>query len=175
MPADKRARTKLKDLNEKLHGAEEAAHAKGAGALEKADLKLHEQEVVAEKLKAKRPAPSTEDPSSVDGKRMPAHEPTHVVQQREGPVDGIPAPGGIKSSDPGDRFEREAVATSETAMSSSPPGAHLSASPPAVQRAEMPAATEENEETQEGKPAEGSLEQGQDAAEVEEETAESGP
>ena len=68
MPASKNARAKLKDLNEKLHGAKEAADADGAGALEKADLKLLEQEVVAEKLKAKRPEPSTKSPTSVDGK-----------------------------------------------------------------------------------------------------------
>ena len=68
MPANKHARAKLNDLNEKLHGAKEAADADGAGALEKADLKLLEQEVVAEKLKAKRPEPSTKAPTSVDGK-----------------------------------------------------------------------------------------------------------
>ena len=54
MPASKRARAKLKDSTEKLHGAEEAASADGAGALAKADLKLLEQEVVAEKLKTRR-------------------------------------------------------------------------------------------------------------------------
>ena len=68
MPSNKHARAKLKDLTEKLHGAEEAANADGAGALAKADLKLLEQEVVAEKLKAKRPEPSTKVPTSVDGK-----------------------------------------------------------------------------------------------------------
>src|SRR4029453_17950445 len=34
----------------------------------------------------------------------------HVVQQRSGPVDGTPAAGGIRVSDPSDRFEREAEA-----------------------------------------------------------------
>lgn len=42
------------------------------------------------------------------GRGLLAHELTHVVQQRQGPVDGTPAPGGIKVSDPSDRFEREA-------------------------------------------------------------------
>ena len=40
MPANKHVRAKLNDLSEKLHGAKEAANADGAGALEKADLKL---------------------------------------------------------------------------------------------------------------------------------------
>ncbi|MEX0789452.1 MAG: DUF4157 domain-containing protein, partial [Actinomycetota bacterium] len=44
------------------------------------------------------------NPSSTEGKKMLAHELTHVVQQRSGPVDGTPAPGGISISDPSDRF-----------------------------------------------------------------------
>ena len=56
MPADKHAQEKLSDLNEKLQNAKEAARDGGAGEREKADLKLLEQEVAAEKLKAKRPA-----------------------------------------------------------------------------------------------------------------------
>lgn len=47
-------------------------------------------------------------PGSDEGKRMLAHELTHVVQQRSGPVDGTPAAGGIKISDPSDRFEQAA-------------------------------------------------------------------
>lgn len=43
--------------------------------------------------------------------RTLAHELTHVVQQRNGPVAGTAAPGGIKLSDPGDRFEQEAEAS----------------------------------------------------------------
>ena len=61
------------------------------------------------------------DPSSADGKVMLAHELTHVVQQRSGPVDGSSAPGGIKVSDPSDRFEREAASTAEHAMASPAP------------------------------------------------------
>jgi hypothetical protein len=56
------------------------------------------------------------DPSSTAGRTTLAHELTHVVQQRQGAVDGTPAPGGIKVSDPSDRFEREAVATAERAV-----------------------------------------------------------
>ncbi|MCW5734349.1 MAG: hypothetical protein KIS73_09490 [Enhydrobacter sp.] len=72
MPAKKsvkkEARAKLNELDEKLDGAKKAAAADGAGALAKADLKLLEQEVVAEKLKAKRPTSPSDSPTSVDGK-----------------------------------------------------------------------------------------------------------
>ena len=61
------------------------------------------------------------DPSSAAGKTMLAHELTHVVQQRSGPVDGSSAGGGIKVSDPSDRFEREASANAERAMSAPAP------------------------------------------------------
>jgi hypothetical protein len=58
------------------------------------------------------------DPSSPAGQKTIAHELTHVVQQRVGPVAGEPAPGGIQISDPGDRFEQEAETTAEQAMPS---------------------------------------------------------
>lgn len=75
------------------------------------------------------------DPSSDQGKLTLAHELTHVVQQRNGPVDGTPAAGGIKVSDPGDRFEREASANAERVMSApAPVQTSLEGSPPAVQR-----------------------------------------
>lgn len=48
--------------------------------------------------------------------RTLAHELTHVVQQRSGPVEGTEAPGGIKISDPSDRFEREAEQTADRVM-----------------------------------------------------------
>ena len=50
------------------------------------------------------------DSSSPTGQRTIAHELSHVVQQRSGPVDGTEAPGGIRLSDPDDRFERAADA-----------------------------------------------------------------
>ncbi|MGH9076705.1 MAG: DUF4157 domain-containing protein [Acidimicrobiales bacterium] len=50
------------------------------------------------------------DASSSIGQHLLAHELTHVVQQRSGPVDGTPAGGGIKVSDPSDRFETAAEA-----------------------------------------------------------------
>jgi hypothetical protein len=71
------------------------------------------------------------DPSSTSGRTTLAHELTHVVQQRAGAVDGSPAGGGIRVSDPSDRFEREAAATAERVMAqpAAPPAAA-----PAVQR-----------------------------------------
>ena len=85
------------------------------------------------------------DPSSTDGRTMLAHELTHVVQQRSGPVDGSPAGGGIQVSDPSDRFEREAASNAERAMSAPAPVA-VSPSGPAVQRQEAPPEEEKPEE-----------------------------
>ena len=45
---------------------------------------------------------------SPDEERTLTHELAHVIQQRSGPVDGKEGPGGIKISDPSDRFERAA-------------------------------------------------------------------
>jgi hypothetical protein len=42
------------------------------------------------------------------GQHTLAHELTHVVQQRSGPVDGTDVGGGVKVSDPSDRFENQA-------------------------------------------------------------------
>lgn len=58
------------------------------------------------------------DAGSPTGQRTLAHELAHVVQQSSGPVDGTDAPGGIKLSDPSDRFEREADETADQVMSS---------------------------------------------------------
>ena len=63
------------------------------------------------------------DPSSESGRVTLAHELTHVIQQRSGPVDGTAAPGGIRVSDPADRFEREAAANAEQVMSAPAPAA----------------------------------------------------
>jgi hypothetical protein len=59
------------------------------------------------------------DPASTTGQRTIAHELSHVVQQRSGPVDGTDAPGGIRLSDPGDRFEQAADATADEIVSGS--------------------------------------------------------
>jgi hypothetical protein len=69
MSADKHAHEKLSDLNDKLQNAKDAARSGDAGEREKADLKLLEQEVTAEKLKAKRPQPKKRKAESeVDAK-----------------------------------------------------------------------------------------------------------
>jgi hypothetical protein len=55
-------------------------------------------------------------PNTPTGQRMLAHELTHVVQQKAGPVAGTPAPGGIQLSDPSDRFEQEAERNADAVM-----------------------------------------------------------
>ncbi|WP_405436879.1 DUF4157 domain-containing protein [Streptomyces anulatus] len=90
------------------------------------------------------------DPGSPQGRTTLAHELTHVIQQRNGPVEGTEAPGGIRVSDPSDRFEREAVANADRVLSdpapetapAPAPAAPVSAPASAVQRA----ATEDEEE-----------------------------
>jgi len=83
----------------------------------------------------------TFDPGSDAGRRMLAHELTHVGQQTEGEVDGTPAAGGISISDPSDRFERAADANADRAMAGGVAGG------PAVQREE---AEEEEDQSDEG-------------------------
>jgi hypothetical protein len=56
------------------------------------------------------------EPESPSGQRVLAHELTHVVQQRSGPVDGTPAAGGISISDPSDRFEQAAERNADLVM-----------------------------------------------------------
>jgi hypothetical protein len=53
-------------------------------------------------------SPGTFNPSTRSGEHLLAHELAHVIQQRNGPVDGTMMEGGLKVSDPGDRFERAA-------------------------------------------------------------------
>ena len=57
-------------------------------------------------------------PETPAGQRMLAHELTHVVQQRRGPVDGTAAGGGVSVSDPSDRFEQAAEASADGFMAS---------------------------------------------------------
>ncbi len=66
------------------------------------------------------------DPGSPTGQRTIAHELTHVVQQRSGPVDGTAAPGGIKLSHPDDRFEQAAEQSAARIMAA-PPAANAPA------------------------------------------------
>lgn len=55
-------------------------------------------------------------PGSPAYERTLAHELTHVVQQRSGPVDGTPTAGGISVSDPADRFEQAAESTADAVV-----------------------------------------------------------
>lgn len=85
------------------------------------------------------------DPSSETGRHMLAHELTHVVQQRSGPVDGTDAGGGVKVSDPSDRFEREAAATADHVMAGTAPVPAGGGTAAAVQRQEESEPEEEPE------------------------------
>ena len=58
------------------------------------------------------------NPATPTGQRTLAHELAHVVQQSQGPVDGTDAPGGIRLSDPSDRFEQAADDTADEVVSS---------------------------------------------------------
>jgi hypothetical protein len=58
------------------------------------------------------------DPGSAGGQRTLAHELAHVVQQSRGPVEGTEAPGGIRVSDPSDRYEQAAEQTAGDVMAS---------------------------------------------------------
>ncbi|WP_436849080.1 eCIS core domain-containing protein [Streptomyces atriruber] len=59
-----------------------------------------------------------------------AHELTHVIQQRSGPVAGTDDGSGLKVSDPSDRFEREAEANAHRVLKGNPgPVAETGADP----------------------------------------------
>ncbi|MRG59575.1 DUF4157 domain-containing protein [Agromyces sp. CFH 90414] len=108
------------------------------------------------------------DPSSTAGRTTLAHELTHVMQQRSGPVDGSPAGGGVSVSDPGDRFETAAAENATRVMSEPAP----------VQRetdasAASSAASVQREGEEEEEPVQGLFVQREEAAEeAEEEQAE---
>ena len=91
-------------------------------------------------------APGQYQPGSSAGQRTLAHELTHVVQQRNGPVSGTPTGTGISLSDPSDSFERAAEANADRIMAGTPansaPASGSGTS--SVQRQEAP---EEEEET----------------------------
>jgi hypothetical protein len=93
------------------------------------------------------------DPSSDGGRTMLAHELTHVVQQRSGPVDGTPAAGGVRVSDPSDRFEREAAANAERVMSQ--PGPQVESASTAV--AAAPAMVQRDSEEEDVQTAQGAF------------------
>jgi hypothetical protein len=58
------------------------------------------------------------EPGTEDGQRTLAHELTHVVQQRSGPVAGTDTGGGVRVSDPNDGFERAAESRAEEVVAS---------------------------------------------------------
>ena len=116
------------------------------------------------------------DPGSDSGRVMLAHELTHVVEQRNGPVDGTPTGGGIKVSEPSDGFERDAAANAERVMAApapAQPAPPSTASAGAVQRhaeEEAPPVQREAPEEEEEDTAQGSFVQR--AAEEEEQPEE---
>jgi hypothetical protein len=61
--------------------------------------------------------PGQFQPESPTGQRTLAHELTHVVQQRSGPVSGTPTGDGISVSDPSDTFEQAAEDNADRIMS----------------------------------------------------------
>ena len=70
-------------------------------------------------------------PGTDAGKRTLAHELTHVVQQRSGPVDGTPTGEGVSISNPSDRFEQAVERSADSVMAGTRAGAEPAA---AVQR-----------------------------------------
>lgn len=63
------------------------------------------------------------DPGSPAGRLELAHELTHVIQQRTGPVDGSLTADGLRISNPSDSFERQAAANAQRAMNGPTPAA----------------------------------------------------
>jgi Domain of unknown function (DUF4157) len=84
-------------------------------------------------------------PGTPAAQRTLAHELTHVVQQRSGPVEGTPREGGIRVSDPSDRFEQEAERSADQLMSAQRSTAS-SASPADVQRAALSVQRDDDED-----------------------------
>lgn len=84
-------------------------------------------------------------PESPGGMHTLAHELTHVMQQKAGPVAGTPVGGGIRLSDPSDAFEQAAERNATAALSGAPvtSTAASAGGEASVQRA----AEEEEEET----------------------------
>ena len=73
-------------------------------------------------------------PGTGEGRRLLAHELTHVRQQQQGPVSGTDRGDGVQVSDPSDLFEQEASRTAEDIAARPTPG------PPAGGSAATPAA-----------------------------------
>lgn len=86
-------------------------------------------------------------PDTADGQRVLAHELTHVVQQRSGPVDGTVTGGGIALSDPDDRFERAAEANADRIMADSAAEAQVHAGHGPTAGSAVATQRDEDEET----------------------------
>jgi Domain of unknown function (DUF4157) len=114
------------------------------------------------------------DLATEPGKRTLAHELTHVIQQRQGPVEGTPTGNGISVSDPSDRFERAAEANAERVMGENTDGAAARRVNGGGVGTVAPAPTQRevdlDEQAEEMREEAESLEEG--AAEIEEEAAE---
>jgi hypothetical protein len=82
-------------------------------------------------------------PETPSGMHTLAHELTHVVQQKAGPVSGTPVGGGIRLSDPSDAFEQAAERNATAALSGAPVTA---TSPAGGGEASVQRATDEEEE-----------------------------
>ncbi|QHT57653.1 DUF4157 domain-containing protein [Cellulomonas sp. H30R-01] len=107
------------------------------------------------------------DPTSTAGRTTLAHELTHVVQQRSGPVDGTPTGSGISVSDPGDRYETAAAANAERVIAEPAPAA-ATASPDTARAADATVvAQRQDEEPVEEEQVQGSFVQREEAAEEE--------
>lgn len=110
------------------------------------------------------------DPTSPQGRKTLAHELTHVVQQRSGPVDGTPAPGGIRLSAPGDRFEQAAESTAQAVMAGGVAPGTASGGSPTGATAQREAARSAEDEQMEEEEVQASFLQRQEADEQEEES-----
>jgi hypothetical protein len=103
-------------------------------------------------------------PDSDAGKHTLAHELTHVIQQRAGPVAGSETGDGIRLSDPADPFERAADRTADVAMSAPEPVAG-----PMGSESSAPASAQRQGEEEEDEELQGEFVQRQGEEEEEEE------
>ena len=115
-------------------------------------------------------------PETPEGQRMLAHELTHVVQQRSGPVDGTATGDGVAVSDPSDRFERAAEANADRIMAQGGIGgadaaAAAGAGGAVAQREASSEKPEEESPEEQEEPVQGMWVQREEAPEEEEETS----
>jgi hypothetical protein len=114
------------------------------------------------------------NPDSTDGKTTLAHELTHVMQQRSGPVAGSETGDGIRLSDPSDAFEQAAERGAHAAMTAtlaptSAGGPVAAAGAPGAQREATPGSASEEEEEEATAQGEFVQREGEEKEEEEEE------